>query len=394
VDLGNLELQDANGAGAREHFEAALKLDGNFAPAHQGLARALAAAGEHAAAAVHFRLGFSGHALMRMPFLGEGSAVRVLLLIATRFGNVSTREFLDNRQFEILVLYVEYFDPEQALPAHDVVFNAIGDAELCAPALRAAQCVLHRSSAPVINTPEAVLQSARLNNAQRLGKLAGVMTAATWCVERAQLSAFAAQRSAQFPLLLRSPGFHMGSHFIRVRHSAELLSAAAALPGDELLAMEFLDARGADGMTRKYRVMIIDGAIFPLHLAIASDWKVHYFSAAMASEPACREEERRFLDDMPAVLGEAALEALLRVSTELRLDYAGIDFGLRPDGTVLLFEANATMVIAPPPPDPMWDYRRAAIERARQAAVALVRRRGLETSTASRALYATDGERR
>jgi glutathione synthase/RimK-type ligase-like ATP-grasp enzyme len=384
VDLGNLELQDHNGADARSHFEAAVKLDANFAPAHQGLARVLTEAGERAAAAVHLRLGFSGHALTRMPFLGEGSALRVLLLVATHYGNVSTREFLDNRQFEILVLYAEYFDAEQALPAHDVVFNAIGDAELCAHALRAAQQVLHRSTAPIINTPEAVLQSTRLNNAQRLGNLTGVVSAATWRVERAKLSAFAARRAARFPMLLRSPGFHMGSHFVRVPHSAELLSAAAGLPGDELLAMEFLDARGADGMTRKYRVMIIDGELFPLHLAIASDWKVHYFSAAMASEPTYREEERRFLDDMPAVLGEAALEALLRVSTELQLDYAGIDFGLRPDGTVLLFEANATMVIAPPPPDPMWDYRRPAIERARQAALALLRKRGLETGAAGR----------
>ena len=33
---------------------------------------------------------------------------------------------------------------------------------------------------------------------------------------------------------------------------------------------------------------------------------------------------------------------------------------LSPDGDVLLFEANATMVINKPPEDAMWDYRRAA----------------------------------
>jgi glutathione synthase/RimK-type ligase-like ATP-grasp enzyme len=59
----------------------------------------------------------------------------------------------------------------------------------------------------------------------------------------------------------------------------------------------------------------------------------------------------------------------------LGLEYAGIDFGLRSDGAVLLFEANATMVIAAPAADPMWDYRRAAIERARLAAMDLVRTR-------------------
>ena len=161
-----------------------------------------------------------------------------------------------------------------------------------------------------------------------------------------------------------------------MRDSKDLLSSAEALPGDELLIMEFLHARGADGMTRKYRVMIIGGELYPLHLAISKDWKVHYFSAAMATDQAFRNEEQRFLEDMPAALGARAIGALLRIGVVLGLDYAGIDFGLRADGSILLFEANATMVIAPPPPDPMWNYRRAAIERARQAAAALVRGRG------------------
>jgi hypothetical protein len=39
---------------------------------------------------------------------------------------------------------------------------------------------------------------------------------------------------------------------------------------------------------------------------------------------------------------------------------------------VLLFEANATMVINLPDPNPIWDYRRAPITRALDAAKALV----------------------
>jgi glutathione synthase/RimK-type ligase-like ATP-grasp enzyme len=375
VDLGNLELQDNELTNARLHFEAALRLDADFAHAHQGLARVLSEAGEHTAAAAHFRKGFAGHALVSMPFRGQGSAARVLVLVSTRYGNVPTQEFLDNRHFEILVLYVEYFDASQELPPHAVAFNAIGDAELCADALQAAQQLLRYSKAPLINAPEQVLKSTRVANAQRLGKLEGVVSATSWRVARAQLPAFAAQQAGQFPMVIRSPGYHMGSHFLRARDSAELLSAAAVLPGDELLVMQFLDARGADGMTRKYRVMIIDRELYPLHLAIAADWKVHYFSAAMASEAAFREEERQFLQDMPAAIGAPACAALLRIGTELGLDYAGVDFGLRADGSLLLFEANATMVIAAPPPDPLWDYRRAAIEQARQAAIALVRQR-------------------
>lgn len=125
-------------------------------------------------------------------------------------------------------------------------------------------------------------------------------------------------------------------------------------------------------MTRKYRVMFIDRQLFPLHLAVSKDWKVHYFSAAMAESAALREEERRFLEDMPGVLGERAMRALTQVCRELDLDYAGIDFGLASDGSVLLFEANATMAILPPGPDRIWDYRRQPINAALQAARGLV----------------------
>ena len=45
------------------------------------------------------------------------------------------------------------------------------------------------------------------------------------------------------------------------------------------------------------------------------------------------------------------------------LDYAGIDFGLSAEGNVLVFEANATMVVNPPEPDERWAYRRPAVER-------------------------------
>jgi hypothetical protein len=54
---------------------------------------------------------------------------------------------------------------------------------------------------------------------------------------------------------------------------------------------------------------------------------------------------------------------LAQIQKALGLDYAGIDFGLSPSGDLLLFEANATMVVNPPEPDERWAYRRPAVER-------------------------------
>ena len=59
-------------------------------------------------------------------------------------------------------------------------------------------------------------------------------------------------------------------------------------------------------------------------------------------QPAPEEVRTRFHGDLP--------------QTTLGLDYAGIDFGLRATGEILLFEANATMVVNPPDPGERWAY--------------------------------------
>ncbi len=365
VNLGNLLYKDGDPAAARMQYEAALAADADFAEAHQGLARSLTELGETAAAEPHWHKGFAGHAIVAQRYRGTAPAVPVLLLVSAKGGNIPTRQILDDRVFAVTALYAEFHDPAQTLPPHVLVFNAIGDADLCRTALARAEEVLARTSAPVVNPPSAVRLTGRVANARRLAKLPGVVAPATRSMARSALRDAAGLR---FPLLLRAPGFHTGRHFLRAERPEDLASAVAALPGDELLAIAYLDARGADGMARKYRVMIIDGVLYPLHLAISADWKVHYFTADMAADAACRAEERRFLDDMPAVLGSHAMSALASIGRSLRLDYAGIDFGLGADGSVLLFEANATMVVNQPDPDPIWDYRRAPIGRVLDAA--------------------------
>jgi hypothetical protein len=73
-------------------------------------------------------------------------------------------------------------------------------------------------------------------------------------------------------------------------------------------------------------------------------------------------------------LSPAAMSALARIHAILGLEYGGIDFALAADGSVLLFEANATMVVFPPNPEPIWDYRRSAIDRVLKAATQMLLR--------------------
>ena len=292
----------------------------------------------------------------------------VLQLVSALGGNIPTRNFLDDRVFETTVVVAEFFDQSSTLPRHQVIFNAIGDADLSREALAAAKKLVASSSAPLLNAPSAVIATGRADNSQRLSNIPGVIAPAMVNLPREILlspdvDTVLARHGLTFPLLMRTPGFHTGRHFVLIDKAAALSDAIANLPGTELTAIQYLDSRGADGKVRKYRVMMIDGELYPLHLAISSHWKIHYFTAEMADRAEHRAEDAEFLENMPAAIGPRALAALEQIQRVLGLDYAGIDFGLGPTGELLLFEANATMVVNPPEPDERWAYRRPAVER-------------------------------
>ena len=372
VNMGNLYLESGELAAAREHYEAALSIDSGFVEAHQGLGNLLAELGDAQGAAQHQRLGQRDWRATELPYRGEAEPVSLILLTSGRRGDVPIRHLLDDRIFRTYVILPNVFDPDAPLPEHHVVFNAIGDADVCKQALDRAVTLMDRTFAPVINAPAAVLQTGRAANARRLANVPGVLAPLVVNVPRQALEGDAGadvlrERGLEFPLLLRAPGFHNGRHFHLVGSAGDLAKTVEAIPGDGLTAIQFLDARGPDGQYRKYRVMMIGGWLYPLHLAISSHWKIHYVTADMADNAEHRAEEARFLEDMPGVLGARAMSALAEIQNILGLDYAGIDFGLNQRGEVLLFEANATMTVVPPEQDLRWGYRRAAVERIGEA---------------------------
>ena len=371
VNLGNVLAEDGDPLAAEAHYRAALAADPDFAPAHQGLARVLGELGDPRAE-LHLHMGFAGRAIERRRYRGSGQGAPVLVLATARLGNMPTGPWIDDRGFAISVVHVEFWDPSQRLPPHALVVNAVGDADLCGEALARADELIAYSSAPIVNLPRRVAATGRADNARRLAGIPGVVAPRVLTLVRSDILA---AESLGYPLLLRAPGYHTGLHFVRVENREDLMSALATMPGDVVMAMDYLDARGADRMARKYRVMCVNGKLLPLHLAISQDWKVHYFTADMAQNAAHREEERRFLEDMPGVLGGRAIRALGEIFAGIGLDYAGIDFALTPDGSVLLFEANATMVVIPPSSDPMWDYRRRAVTEVVGAARRMARAR-------------------
>jgi len=325
-NLGTVHQRAGDLESAEAWFREALALDPDLAEAHQNLAALLQDAGRLAEARRHRDRAFRGRPLRIEQAADEQR--RVLLLCGGGYGNVPIDGLLPRRTTTRLKLFVEYATKADwaALPPYDAVFNTIGDADLLPTGT-------WRLARDVLNPPSRVAPTRR----DRLPRLlAGIPHVVVPHAQRRLSGRRVA--SLSYPVLVRPVGAH-GGHGVRL---AQTMADTGA--GDAYLT-EFHDYRSPDGHFRKYRIIFVGGMPFPCHLAISSHWLVHYFSAEMENASWKRAEELCFLNDPNAVLGPRAMEAISTIGRRLGLDYAGIDFSLLPDGRVLVFEANATMIV-------------------------------------------------
>ncbi|WP_256367014.1 tetratricopeptide repeat protein [Acidisphaera sp. L21] len=292
--------------------------------------------------------------VMVQPCLGEAPAARLLLLGGAGSCNLPTDFMLDRNRFEIVTLFLP---PNEAADHHwdtimaqsppiGIAFNIIGDADAGAPFLAQAESLLRRFPYPVLNPPWQIPPTRRDRLPERLTGIAGLVVPFLVRMSRDEVLSYADAvegQALQPPLLLRPVGLHGGEHLQRLSIAQQLTAAAStAAPGDYYLS-HFHDFRGNDGRFRKYRLVFIGNEIFPVHLAIGNDWLVHYWRTAMSD--AMRHEETAFLANPVAAMGATAFDALRAVVRRLDLDYGGVDCAVLVDGRLLLFEANATMLV-------------------------------------------------
>ena len=224
--------------------------------------------------------------------------------------------------------------------------------------------------AKVVNRPEAVMRSTRDQVARQLAGIAGLHVPRAIRL-RGSKPAHAARQIEKaglaFPVILRKVGTHTG-RIVGLFDSAD--GVARALEGDgDYVATEFVDFVSPDGLYRKYRAFFIGPHIIFRHMLVSESWNVHAKDRArvMAERPSLLKEEEALFERPNGAFPPDVHETLEAVRKRMGLDYFGIDFGLLPDGRVLLFEANATMNFFPFMPDPRFDYVKRCEAPARQA---------------------------
>jgi len=351
ASLGSIYLLTDQKEDAERFSWLALAIDPDMLVPHQNLASLLAEKGQVAEARLHRDAAYGRQNL----FVDEALEPlrRVLILLTAESGNIPFKFLLPRDRYTRINWVIEYASEEQAanLPPYDLVFNAIGDPDLAGPTEAPVARFLETCDRPVINDPATIRRTYRHLTRDLLADLTDVSTPKTLRLNADVLAQTGwarqiAESGLGWPVLVRPIGSHGGKGLTRLDGPGDL--AAADLPADrDAYLTAFHDYSSPDGAWRKYRVIFVDRQPYPYHLAISDHWLVHHGTADMDARPQRLVEELRFLADPVAAIGAKAMDAVGAIGQRLDFDYGGIDFSVLPDGSVLVFEANATMLAHP-----------------------------------------------
>jgi tetratricopeptide (TPR) repeat protein len=281
-----------------------------------------------------------------------GRPAGTLLVLWSLDGNIPKHHLFARLPMTLIDWHIQYANDEheRRLPTYDLVFNLIGDADQGADALDRAVTFRDRCGATLLNDPAKVQRTRRHMIPDLLAGIDDLVIPRVLQLSGADLLSGNKNPLAgiDLPLLLRNAGMHGGESLQRILTEAGLAQACAVMQaGDMLYATAYHDYASPDGFYRKYRAIFVDRKVFPYHLAVSPEWLVHYFSADMEAHPWKLAEELAYLEYPRSVIGDRAYAVLASIAERMDLDYCGVDFSLLPDGRVLLFEANATMLVHP-----------------------------------------------
>lgn len=287
---------------------------------------------------------------------------RVLIINAIPDDNRVTVEFIDQRGFEFHNTGNFKFPEIDGIDIHvlflggrkggqikfgrpDFAINLICDPDSNARGLEAARELIARDDIPTLNPPDRIAATKRDLLYQRFADFEGILVPKTirlrprYCRD---VRVAVEQGDVRLPFIFRPAGQHGGKGMTLVREPGDIDEMERfAFDGRDYYLTEFVDCRDPDGFYRKFRVIAIDGRLYPRHLFTSDQWMVHRNSKQKVAD--FEADEKDFLEHFRERLGERNLARLEAFSAQVGLDYFGMDLNLRPDGSLVMFETNACM---------------------------------------------------
>lgn len=283
--------------------------------------------------------------------------------------NIPIEFMVENSDVTLYLLYIVPGLPLPPLPDHDVAMVLAAEAEAARPVLQELERLTAQWPHPVLNLPARIPILGRERLSPALADIPGVDIPATSRLGRA---AFA--RWEEFPVIVRPLDSHAGDGLEKVADASARDAYLHTHPEAEFHVSRFVDYRSPDGQYRKYRVAMIDGEPYPVHMAISDHWMIHYLNAGMTESAAKRAEEAQFMNNFRTGFGKRHGAALARIASALGLEYFGIDCGETQGGELLIFEASTALVVHDMDPPALFPYKHQHMQAAFEAFRAMLYR--------------------
>ncbi|HEY4317289.1 MAG TPA: RimK family alpha-L-glutamate ligase [Herbaspirillum sp.] len=322
----------------------------------------------------------------RLPTVRAGEVkLRLLaIMIAGDFMANTPLEFmLGNSDVALEVLYVSPDRPlPAALPAHDVLFIAVGESDQSRALLRSLAGFAKGWNGPLVNQPDKCMQLSRDRVAILLQSEPGLCMPVTVRAERSVMAQIAnGARAAldllgdgDFPLIVRPVGSHAGKGLEKIETAAALPAYLEQHGDDAFYISRFVDYRNTDGQFRKYRIALIEGRPYLCHMAISDNWMIHYLNAGMSESAAKRAEEAAVMESFDRDFAVRHRAAFALIQQRFGLDYLAMDCSESADGELLIFEVDTSMIVHAIDPVDVFPYKQTQMRKVFDAFRAMLMR--------------------
>ena len=275
----------------------------------------------------------------------------VLVISAPLLGNTPITDLVKGSPYEANIFSLltdEAYDVALLKRSGQVVVNAVSEADSSNIILSQVTQLIDQLGLPVINHPSKIRRTSRDSIAKLLKGIPGCRVAQVVrhaAGEAVSLDALRRRVSFPAPFLARPTGTHGGEKFEKFDSLEAVASFIRAQPGADHYIMDYIDYQSPDGHFRKYRFFFVEDEILPYHLAIGNHWKVHHATTDMDKSEWMQAEEKAFLEKPEAVFSPKHYETLHAIRQTIGLEYFGIDCGIDGADNLVVFEANATMLV-------------------------------------------------
>lgn len=243
----------------------------------------------------------------------------------------------------------------EKIPAPDLVINNNANAEtlLAEDGVAALTGLVDSFGVPVVNHPAKVAQNSRVTTARLLENIPGLAVPTTVRFSKAGKTWHELVREieAQFdyPLITRTLHFQRGLGMNKVDSRADLLAVftSEGCP-EEFYVTAFVDSRGGKEFYRKIRAAVVQDEVVIVRVDYSTFWNVHGRKNIKRlpfylEHPELLDLEKQICAHPEAELGRPAMQSFRALRARIPLDVFGVDFDVAADGSLVFYEANATM---------------------------------------------------